>query len=126
MTESEHRTIKAIVPRNSRDEHTFAVVEANVDGGFGDEQVNDIHALFGGIQQAVTGWSRQTEIGKSVIQTNGMDFNVGDLVEWASDKTLVPFLREQGIQSVSVETFSDTTGHSWEFDDRLIENFQII
>lgn len=120
------KTIQAVVPRQSRDEITFAVVEAQVADHFGDEQSSDVHALVGCLVQAVTDWRRQSKIGADVIQRNGSDFNVGDLAEWKDEESFVPHLRGHGIESISVETYSDSTGHSWEFDDQLIENFEII
>jgi hypothetical protein len=125
MIKSEQRIITFIVPRRGDDEHTFAVVEARVDRDFADESANDISALFDAIQRAVSRWVRSTERGQSVIRSNHNDFNLGDLAEWKDDESLVTLLRDQGIWSMSIVTYSDSTGHSWEFDDALFDETEI-
>ena len=114
------RTIKAVVIRQSNDENTVAIVHSDVDDEFADEQAK-VHALFGSIQQAVTEWGRQTAEGQSVFRSNGFDFNVGDLGEWCDDESLARFLRQQGIHKLRIECHCDTSGHCWDYDDRLFD-----
>jgi hypothetical protein len=125
MTQNSQRTLTAVVPRRSRGENTFAIVAATVDPDFADEQPNEVHALFGGLAQAVTDWFLETKTGESVIRSNNFRFNVGDLAEWGGHASLVPFLREQGIQSISVTTYADCSGHCWEFEDGLIDRWEV-
>ena len=131
------RTIRAVVPRPSRDEHTFAVVEAQVDDDFGaDEAVPrpsdggidppaDATVLWGHLQLAVTEWFHEADAGKAAIRGNHDDSNVGDLAEHQRDETLIPFLWRQGIRSLAIETYADASGHIWEYDDVLFDETEV-
>ena len=115
------RTINAVIIRRSNEENTVAIVQADVDDDFADEQTNEAHALFGAIQHAVTDWGRQTDQCQSVLRGNGFDFNAGDLGEWCDDESLARFLRQQGICKLRVACHCDTSGHCWDYDDRLFD-----
>lgn len=122
------RTIEAVVIRQSRDEKTVAIVKATVADDFGsddDAAHDDVTTLYGHIQLAVTDWFRETDTGKAAVRGSSYDLNVGDLADWCDDKTLVPFLRKQGIRRLRIETHSDTHGHHWDYDDVLFDQMEI-
>jgi hypothetical protein len=125
------RTIDAVIIRNSREEHTVAIVRAEIADDFGcDERgsggsPDDVTVLWGRIQLAVTEWFFKTDQGKAAIRSNNYDFNIGDLAEWKEHDSLVPFLRRQGIHSLEIDIHSDTAGHCWDFDDVLFDDMEI-
>ena len=117
--------INVVIPRASRDERTFAVVKAAVEDGFSDEEEGPpAHELFAALSQAVTQWCRRTKQGRSVLDSNNGDFNVGDLQEWAEEADLLRFLRSSGIHRLKIDAYCDDSRHAWEFDDNLYDEQQ--
>jgi hypothetical protein len=110
---------RIIIPRVSRDETTFAVVEF---GGVKREELKNA------IQRAITDWVRNSEDGRRAFAASGEDFNVGDLAEELPGfrgslapgaDPLAAALIKQGLTYPSIDTYCDDQPSGWEFDDHL-------
>lgn len=102
---------RMILPRISRDETTFAVIEyAGVDG----------LDLKQAVQRAVTAWVKQSEAGRQAFDNASEDFNVGDLANELSDPALQSELKKQGVTHLVVDCYCDDLPARWEFDDLLV------
>ena len=105
------------VPRDSRDETTFATVRANVES-FSPLQNGDMFMLA--VHQAVTLWIQKTKEGKEFLESTSEDLNIGDLAQAGIPKRLASELRKKGIFKMFIRTSSRiTAGHGWKYDDRL-------
>ena len=78
---------RMILPRVSRDETTFAVIEFA-----GVERLD----LKQAVQRAVTAWVEQTKSGQQAFDNASEDFNVGDLVDELGDPELQAELEAAG------------------------------
>jgi hypothetical protein len=102
---------RMILPRVSRDETTFAVVEyAGVDR----------LDLKSSIQRAITAWVKNSDVGRRAFQETDGDFNVGDLANELGDPALTAELAKERITHLTVETYCDVMPTGWEFDDHLV------
>jgi hypothetical protein len=104
---------RVILPRLSRDEATFAVVEFS--GRFA-------HELLEKVRRAVRQWAT-TEEGRKAIETE--DFNVGDLSHCTPagnevGDVLGKCLGAQGIAYLDIETDSAEPVLGWDFDTPLL------
>ncbi len=108
------------VPRNSRDETTFATVRANVETFSALKNGDEFMAV---VKRAVTLWIQKTKEGKEFLQSTHEDLNIGDLAQNAYlPKRLTFELRKQGIFNMFIRTSSRiTAGHGWEYDNRLFD-----
>src|SRR5258708_2798864 len=97
---------KMIVPRVSRDETTFALVEF---AGVARQQVK------AAVQRAVTDWIKNSDEGRRAYANWGQSFNLRDLSielpnppRWLTKQTtLERALLKQGLTYLSVETYYD-------------------
>jgi hypothetical protein len=77
---------RMILPRVSRDETTFAVVEFA-----GVQRL----VLKQAVQRAVTAWVAQNETGRQAFDNSSQDFNVGDLANELGNPELRAELKKQ-------------------------------
>jgi hypothetical protein len=102
---------RMILPRISRDETTFAVIEyAGVDR----------RDLKQAVQRAVTTWVRTCESGRDAFDNVSEDFNVGDLANELGDAALQAELKKHGITHLAVDCRCDCMPTGWEYDDLLV------
>jgi hypothetical protein len=106
---------RVIIPRDSHEETTFAVVEfAGCDEG----------ELLDRLRQALRLWAG-TEEGKHALEEASGDFNVGDLAHHTPagtgrDDSLSRCLLEAGITHLDIDVYSqDGVAKGWAFDTRL-------
>jgi hypothetical protein len=104
------KKIHAVVIRNSHEESTVAIVDADVDP----DMVGCADDLFGAVSTAVTDWLHSLD-----PQEREDDFNVGDLMQnLPAEGLLKEALAKWGVHDLSIECHTcDST--SWEFDDPL-------
>jgi hypothetical protein len=124
--------------RNSRDENTVAIVDADIGDDFAPAELINCAAcgksvpaadhvvLWSKLRLAVTQWRLETERGKAVIPGTNLRFNAGDLAEAIQlEETLAAFRRQPGIQRLSITVPTDNSDHCCEFDDRLIDELEL-
>ena len=117
---------RMIIPRVSRDETTFAVVEF---AGVPREQLKEA------VQRAVSDWIEHSEEGQRAYDEANKDFNIGDLANELGEPNLMVLgadvlqgaLRMQGFNYLAISVYSscDPT-YGWEFDDCLALNDEIL
>ncbi len=115
------RPVEFNVPRNSRDETTFAVVRAKVSEGW----LCDADKFANAVRRAVTLWVQKTKEGKAALESASDDFNIGDLAQEGISRSLAKELNKQGIYGMSIETHSQGQGHGWEYDDHLFNEDEL-
>jgi hypothetical protein len=108
-------SVRFIVPRDSHDETTIAVVDAEVDQGLCDKS-----AFLNALDSALANWFT-TDHGKAVWESTCCDFNIGDLSEYQAEPALTAFLNDQGIKKLRVDTFSHDGRCNWSYD-RVLGN----
>ncbi len=102
--------LKAVIIRRSDDENTVAIVTAECDP----EVVRGIGDLMRAVCNAVTRWA------KCGLATE-TDFTVGDLQGHLADPILLGELVEEGVHSLTVETYT-APWTAWDFDDCVVNN----
>jgi hypothetical protein len=102
---------RMILPRVSRDETTFAVIDYA-----GVERAN----LKQAVQLAVTAWVEHSESGRQAFDNASEDFNVGDLANELGDPALRAELKKQGVTNLAIDVYCDDMPTGWEFDDLLV------
>ena len=106
----------AVVARQSKDENTVAIVECNRTA-----TIANAAAFRDALRNAVSDWVGRTTDGHDAYAENGSDFNLGDLVQWDDDPTLLKFLKLHGIIGFAIQVFCDNTpAQGWTFDDKLL------
>jgi hypothetical protein len=108
-------TLQVVVFRDSPDERTCAVVRCRLT-----KEVSSGDALRGTLIRALTKWFRQTEEGAQALAASSHDFNVGDLSVHYQDETLLPYLKEQGINHLNIETYQGGAT-DWSYDTHLFD-----
>lgn len=73
------------------------------------------------VSKSVTHWARTTESGRAAWKQSSKDFNVGDLSSEIGDGDLNASLLLHGISSLEIETHSNRSRLSWEFDNVLVD-----
>lgn len=102
-----------VIIRESQDEETVAVVEAEVPEFF-------TRALFRqAVRHAVSEWLETSDIGKKIPDNERNHFNIGDLVHYQEDETLKKLLKEELVDNLFVTVFSETDPRIWDFDESL-------
>jgi hypothetical protein len=111
--------VSFVVPRDSEDETTVAVVTTVVK----DKHNMAINEFLSTLQFSITGWVTCTEEGKKAYLASGKDFNVGDLAALDIEASgLLEFLTPQGIYSLEVQIFADDSwDRHWSFDTKLVK-----
>jgi len=94
---------------------------AKADLGEEGERAGNVRIFKELLTRAVTRWVRQTEQGKGVWRGNNEDFNIGDACEWQGDEDFAAALSSCGIAHLVIETFSDGSNPSWDYDDKLVD-----
>lgn len=113
------RPVEFIVPRGSLEEHTIAIVKADI---LRDHAVLMTEPGFlSALKQAVTDWMSNTVDGISAWNRSLQDFNVGDLHQYLEDKALKTCLIRRGITGLEIDTHvSIMPSHDWSFDTVLV------
>jgi hypothetical protein len=107
---------RMILPRVSRDETTFAVIEF---AGVSRQELKDA------VRRAVTAWVRDQPGGRREYENGGGDFNVGDLSNVTNDKSLRDALAKEGVTQLTIDTYCDDRPTGWGFDDHLVDEEEI-
>jgi hypothetical protein len=114
--------ISCVVLRDSYEEKTAALVDAVVDDDFGDGADGPpAETLFGTIREAVTEWIIETDEGRAAYADSCKGYNIGDLALDLGSPALRERLANRGIQELEVRAAADDSGHSWSFDDLLVD-----
>lgn len=119
--------ILVVVPRIDRGRtSTVAIVKATTTDMFLDETLfsTPAGALQGAISSAVTEWINETAEGKDAYEESCGSFNIGDLALHQDDETLGKYLKEYGIELLSVEV-EDGMDSQWEFDETLVNDIDL-
>ncbi len=106
--------INCIVPRENREEITYAMVQADHDGD------GTVKAFLQSLSDALQAW-HITADGIDADMESAGTFNVGDLAEWSTAPSLITCLAKHGITKLTVETYSQNCHPMWYFDDHLME-----
>lgn len=72
------------------------------------------------VVKSVSRWFTTTDEGRGAWESTSENFNVGDLSTELGDGALTECLMLHGIASLDIETYSNNTKTSWEFDDVLV------
>jgi hypothetical protein len=116
---NQYIAVEFIVPRNSRDENTFATVKARVVSDVRSLHRADVFVQY--MRKAITQWIRSTEEGREFLSETSDDLNIGDLSSYGVTAKLQKELKKVGILSLSIETNSREGEHNWEYDDNLFD-----
>lgn len=71
--------------------------------------------------KSVTHWIQSSESGRAAWANSSEDFNVGDLSSELGDEGLGVSLYLHGISSLEIETHSNKSGATWEYDTLLYD-----
>lgn len=104
--------VGVVVPRNSSEEQTYAVVSCRDV----EDLIREPRELLRRIRKAVCRWGLQTEHGRETIRRTP-DFNVGDLDAHLTTE-LREMLAQEGVHDLRIDLFHDQQS-DWEFDDSL-------
>lgn len=107
--------MQIIIPRDSRDEHTFAIVQCTP------LRPMLADAVCRAVVRAVTSWVTETEEGMTLWQDTAHDLNIGDLVSYIGrTPSLASRLYNAGVIIDSVEVMVGDA-HDWTFDTILVD-----
>ena len=123
----EPQTVKVtfLVPRESTDETTIAVLEAIVESGRGENSLVVTENFFEALRRAITNWVKNTTKGKKEWECSSQDFNIGDLSSLLPPPpSLKVAMSKEGIHSISIDIHS-TVHSSWCFDDILVSESEL-
>lgn len=112
----ETKKLIVIVPRDSREEITFAVITCRET-----PDIHDRRDVREALDAALREYFRTPE-GRRALERSSDDFNVGDLINelYGGNDGLDALLKARGLLDLDVETFSeDADPHDWTFDERL-------
>lgn len=125
MKKIEIMKVTFLVPRESVDETTIAVVEVSVEPRDNENSLTIMENFFQALRRAITNWVNDTDEGKREWENSSRDFNVGDLSSLLPlPSSLKKYLRKEGIHSISINIHS--SGHaSWCFDDVLFSESEL-
>lgn len=106
-----------VVERDSREESTFATIEALV-VGFEPEEARFLQNL----KEALAHWMRSTPEGKAAWERSCEDFNIGDLAgeDFSEGSVLGSILAAHGITNLDITISSQHKAHGWTYDTVLI------
>lgn len=109
---------KFVIFRESHDEKTVAVVQANVPVEMSGER-----EFFLILKKALTVWRETTVSGAAAWKRSSEDFNVGDLSEHQGDENLKRILKDFGIHflDITVEMQDHRRDGMWNFDTVLMD-----
>ncbi|MCK9433731.1 MAG: hypothetical protein M0R32_02655 [Candidatus Cloacimonetes bacterium] len=112
------RSVEFIVPRESKDENTYATIKAEVDPS---ASLNLADHFKEALIKAVTQWIRSTDEGKELYFSTSEDLNIGDLASEGISKKLWKELKKVGIFAMSIKTNSICEEHNWNYDAHLFD-----
>lgn len=115
---------KYIVPRDSSEETTFAVVSVTYKegtpfrwGGFD---------MLSALKSAVTSWMKETEAGKDALSESCCDFNIGDLAMVDDENMKIIESKIDGVEKIEIEIESlNATSNWWNFDTLLFDKDEL-
>jgi len=114
---------KYIVPRDSSEEATFAVV--NVTYKEKNEHLGGFEMMTA-IKSAVTSWMKETEAGKAALEESSCDFNIGDLANVGDENLNLIASKIDGVEKIEIEVESmDATSDWWNFDTLLFDKDEL-
>jgi hypothetical protein len=118
------RSIKTVITRDSHEESTVAVIDADLemDDDVWPSAEND---LLPRLRRAVTAWVSETKDGRLVWQQSNHDLNIGDVALFIdragrTPTSFWPYMTRQGIKAISVYTASSDVNRDWSFDSHLV------
>lgn len=104
-----------IVLRSSREEVTYAIVKATISK----PELRYELKFKGALVNAITSWVEQTQEGKKLWLQTCKNLNLGDL-STALDPTLLPYLAQQGIETLQIDTNCvEDACYLWTYDNVL-------
>ena len=104
-----------IVLRSSVQEVTYAIVKATIS----QPELRYELKFKAALVRAITSWVEQTQEGKSLWIHTNKDLNLGDLSA-GLDPTLLPYLAQQGIEALQVDTnCGEDACYFWTYDNVL-------
>ena len=110
-----------VVPRDSMDEMTVAVVSASITRKGAQLGIADIDRFLKMLMGAVTRWAAETEEGRDAWVRSSRDFNIGDL----SSEDLAPIIARMdgAVKDLKIETYVDLANNrrSWVYDTVLVD-----
>jgi hypothetical protein len=109
-----------VVPRESREEHTFAIVKARVETS----DLKQCGTFLAALRRAVKAWVLETKEGRAAWGRSCCDMNIGDLSSEGITSALGNRLRKQGIYSMKTEIYGSSAVGSWSFDSVLAEDVE--
>src|SRR5688572_3451626 len=109
------KNLQVVVFRESNDERTCAVVRCRPT-----EEVASGDTFRDALIRALTKWFQETEEGAQALAASSDDFNVGDLSVHYQDETLLPYLEEEGINDLEIETYQGGETN-WSYDTHLFD-----
>lgn len=113
--------VEFIIPRLSNDEHTFAIIKAQV----ADHDLIGINRFLNILTTAVTTWVRTTQNGRRAWTKSQRDFNIGDLAHYIDSANLRRALVLYNIYDLSIQIISDLRTSPWTFDIILVDSNQL-
>ena len=124
MKKPETVKVTFLVPRESPEETTIAVVEAIV----AKKEVNSLVVtknFFQALRRAITNWIKNTKEGKVEWKASGFDFNICDLsILLPPSRSLKTSLKWEGIHSISIDIHSSDQA-CWFFDDVIVSESEL-
>ena len=118
--ERDWMVVNFVIPRDSNEEQTFAVIHSIVNHPDLKQKVNYLAAL----KRAITAWIQNDELGKEFWNETCHDLNVGDLstVRFEKHSALSRYLADEGIKGFKVDyyTTDDFSSISWTYDTVLV------
>jgi hypothetical protein len=83
------------------------------------EQLKSPTELEFRIKTAVDDWLKNTDQGRAAYQESAQDFNVGDLLQYVGEPSLVERLAEQGVNAFELSAPVQFVG--WCHDEHLLQ-----
>jgi hypothetical protein len=114
-----------IVPRDSTDELTFAVVRVEIRRLGEDQGLGGICIFLRALKEAVTEWVNKTPDGLAAWEESSGDFNIGDLAN--HDLTFINRVLSDrhGVTITDIEVHSmDSQSDGWVYDTILVHEDQ--
>src|ERR1035437_9915177 len=108
-----------VVPRDSRDELTYAVIRVEISDEAASKGMCCVMPFLAALKSAVTEWIKTTKEGKNAWEESSKDFNIGELSNYNLVK-IDRILAKQGIHDIDIEVHSmEGTSEGWSYDTIL-------
>jgi len=76
------------------------------------------------LQRTLQNWTENSESGREALEDRDGEFSVEDLEQWQGHSVLREYLKREGIENLSIETFLSDT-FVWNYDDSLVKKSNI-